>query len=54
MKVVLAIEHGVIPPTIGLTNPNPESKSYPTAGILLRFAGLIGSKSISMVPTLRW
>jgi hypothetical protein len=26
MKVVLAMEHGLIPPTIGLINPNPNSK----------------------------
>ena len=27
MKAVLAIEHGMIPPTIGLTNLNPKSRS---------------------------
>ena len=32
MKAILALEHGIIPPTIGFVNLNPNSKSLVKSG----------------------
>lgn len=39
MKAVLAMEHGLIPPTIGLVNPNPNSLLPCNTKFVSGFAG---------------
>lgn len=41
MKAVLAVESGVIPPTYGFTNPNPNSKYHPKLHHMQYLTGLI-------------